>query len=122
MGLQNGRPNARFLSEAALSQRSWPEQLQHFLRETEPSASPGVALEEAHPSIACRKDRERESDSNFWVIQEVLVEVGVQICEPQSELNEQVTTVVSLAVFLPFAFSGAELCSMQFEKYFSEEI
>lgn len=79
-------------------------------------------MEEAHPSIACRKDRERESDSNFWVIQEVLVEVGGQICEPQSELNEQVTTVVSLAVFLPFAFSGAELCSMQFEKYFSEEI
>lgn len=25
-GLQNGRPNTRFLSEAALSQRSWPEQ------------------------------------------------------------------------------------------------
>lgn len=84
--------------------------------------NPRVALEEAHPSISCRKDRERESDSNFWGIQEVLVEVGGQICEPQSELNEQVTTVVSLAVFLPFAFSGAELCSIQFENYFSEEI
>lgn len=49
-------------------------------------------------------------------IREVLFEAGGKICQPQSELNEQVTTVASLSVFLLFAFSGAELCPIQFEK------